>query len=165
MPTSNFPRVHHALTLTKHSAKCLLGPVWSPKDLVPWGEALTRGVSHLRGSGAEKATSSSQHLSQLLCKERWGRPVMPGHWQGKRAGHTERVAGHCPTSPLLAHLPSGKAQVRSPRLVGKSWISPPLHFLNLENSYSSFKTPSNCPPLFGVKIIPSHLHLSQSILF
>lgn len=27
--------------------KCLLGPVWSPKDLVPWGEAQTRGLSHL----------------------------------------------------------------------------------------------------------------------
>lgn len=164
MPASNFPRVHHALTLTKHSTKCLLGPVWSPKDLVPWGEALTRGLSHLRGSGAGKATSSSQHLSQHLCKEGWGSPVMP-HWQGKRVGHTERVVGHCPTSPLLAHLPSGKAQVGSPRLVGKSWISPPLHFLNLENSYSSFKTPSNRAALFGVKIIPSCLHLSHSILF
>lgn len=42
----NFPRVCPPLALTKHSARCLLALVWSPKDLAPWGKAPTSGLSH-----------------------------------------------------------------------------------------------------------------------
>lgn len=51
--------------------------------LTPWGETPARDVTHHWGSGAEKATMSSQLLSQgssTFARKNAGSPVVPGYW-------------------------------------------------------------------------------------
>ena len=82
---------------------------------------MARDLTHHWGSGAEKATMSSQHLSQgssTFARKDGGSPVVPGHWWGERV--TWRVKVDCHTCPCSkpAH-PLERYKLDSPRLFGK----------------------------------------------
>lgn len=132
--------------------------------MTPWGETLARDLTHHWGSGPEKATMSSQHLSQgssTFARQDGGSPVVPGHWWGERV--TWRVKVDCHMCPCLqACSPSGKIHVRSPQVVWQR-----LGYLLLSMTFSSLRTPTHplrCLSTVPVKVMPSHLFFAEHLV-